>query len=454
LTLSEQFAQYVYNLKLTEQDQSTIEAVKSRIVDYIAVSSAAAYYSDIPEKLIRFVDAVTATACGESGEAKQHPVNMVGFLNSALAHCMDYDDGHLWAGIHAAGPVIGTAFALAPQYKPDGNLFLEAIAAGYEIEYRLGKALGKSHIQKGFHGSCTCGVIGAAVTAGKLIGLTEKQLAYAMGLAGLAASGYRQPLAEGQMSKPVQVGYAAERGIVAALLAKEDMEAPLQIFEGNAGLFPIMSDLPKEQIVAECLMEMGARHLVNDTYTKLFPCCRYTHAAIEASFKLRDLIANLDDISEITVNTFDIAITATAPNQEPSSPAEARFSMNYLLAVGLHQGFVGVDDFTNEAIARHDIRSTAKKVKAFSTQYWNDVYPDIRGAEIIIKMRDGQIYSQMIDKLSGMGGDPEEVERKFIHSCKKIFSAEQSREILQTVAKITEMADVSNLIQLCSVPKI
>lgn len=443
LTLSEKFAQYAYNLNFTEKDQDTIGIVQSRILDYIAVYSAAKYYSDIPQKLIQFADALAA-GCG----AAEYPENIAGFLNSALAHCLDYDDGHLWAGIHAAGPVIGTAFALAPKYKPNGKLFMEAITAGYEVEYRLGKALGKSHIQKGFHGSCTCGVIGAAVTAGKLMGLTEKQLTYAIGLAGLGAAGYRQPLAEGQMSKPVQVGYVAERGITAALLAKQGMEAPLQIFEGKSGLFQIMSDTPKEKVVEDCLADLGARHLIQDTYTKLFPCCRYTHAAIEASFKLRDSIANLDDISEITVNTFDIAISATAPNQEPTSPAEARFSMNYLLAVALHTGFVGVDDFTNEAIARSEIRATGKKVKAYSTQYWNDVYPGIRGAEIIIKMRDGNTHSQVIDKLSGMSGDPEEVKVKFTNSCKKVYAEDRQREIIECVSKLVESSDASELVKL------
>jgi len=449
LTLSEKFAHYVYNLEFAEKDKDTMEAVKSRILDYIAVYSAAKYYSDIPDKLIEFADALTAS-CG----AKEYPENIAGFLNSALAHCLDYDDGHLWAGIHAAGPVIGTAFALAPKYNPSGKLFLEAITAGYEVEYRLGKALGKSHIQKGFHGSCTCGVIGAAVTAGKLMGLTEKQLTYAIGLAGLGSAGYRQPLAEGQMSKPVQVGYVAERGITAALLAKQGMEAPLEIFEGKSGLFQIMSDTPKEKVVEDCLADLGARHLINDTYTKLFPCCRYTHAAIEASFKLREAIGNLDDISEIIVNTFDIAITATAPNQEPTSPAEARFSMNYLLAVALHTGFVGVDDFTNEAIARSEIRATGKKVKAYSTQYWNDVYPDIRGAEIIIKMRDGQTYSQVIDKLSGMSGDPEEVKLKFFNSCKKIYSEEEMGKIMVAVSNVVDSKTVAELALLCNNKKI
>lgn len=448
MTLSQEFARYVYNTELLAKDQETIEVVKSRIIDYIAVSSAARYYSDLPKKIELYADELSGGKCGEKGTAKNYPVNIAGFFNAALAHCLDYDDGHLWAGIHAAGPVIGTAFALASKYKPSGKLFLEAITLGYEIEYRLGKALGKSHIQKGFHGSCTCGVIGATVTAGKILGLNETELTHAIGLAGLGAFGVRQPLSDGQMSKPIQVGYVAEKGISAALLASKGVEGPLQIFEGSKGLFSIFSDTPKQEIVDACLADLGERHLINDTYTKLYPCCRYTHAAIEASFKLIEVIPDLKEISEIVVNTFDIAIEATAPNQSPSSIGEARFSMNYLLATALHQGFVGVDDFTDAAISRDYIRETAKKVKAYSTKEWNDVYPNIRGAEIIIKTNDGKNYSHKIDRLSGMSEDRAEVTRKFMNSCKKIFTPEHCQNIIKYISEIDSRPDVIELLSL------
>ncbi len=442
MTLSQDFARYICNFEIPVKNRETIEVVKSRIIDYIAVTSAARCYSNLPDKLETYARSLSGE---QQQEGASYPVNVAGFLNAALAHCLDYDDGHLWAGVHAAGPVIGTAFALATQYKPTGKLFLEAIVVGYEMEYRLAKALGKSHIQKGFHGSCTCGVIGSVAAAGKILGLDEEKLTFAIGLAGLGASGFRQPLIEGQMAKPIQVGYVAEKGITAALLARQGVEAPLQIFEGKNGLFSVFTDRPKEQVVAECLSDLGARHLITDTYTKLYPCCRYTHPAIEAAFKLIQFIPDLTIISEIVVNTFDIAIEATGPNQNPKSIGEARFSLNYLLAVALHQGFVGLDDFTDEAIIRTEIRETAKKVKAYSTKEWNDLYPDVRGAEIIITTKCGRHYSQKIDRLSGMAGDHEEVKNKFKNASRKRFSDGTIHKIIHYVAEIEKQTDVSEI---------
>lgn len=437
MTLSQEFASYFSRVDMAADDVETLGNAKSRIIDFIAVTAAARYYSDIPSKLTAYANAL------HGGSA--YSPSTVGFLNAAQAHCLDYDDGHLWAGIHAAGPVIGTAFALAPRFRSTGRRLLAAIVAGYEIDYRLGKALGKSHIKKGFHGSCTCGVVAAAVTAGLLAALDERQMTHAIGLAGLAASGYRQPLAEGQMAKPVQVGYAAERGIAAALLAKEGVEAPLRIFEGGSGLFQVFSDEPVDRICEACLAGLGTRPLINDTYTKLYPCCRYTHAAIEASFKLRSLVPSPDGVREIMVKTFDIAVDATAPNQEPESAGEARFSMNYLLAVALHQGFVGVDDFTAEAILRGDIRRTARKVKTIATREWNDVYPGVRGAEVVVAMYDGTTHSQTVDRLSGMSGDHDEVRRKYFNASRKAFTEQRAREIVNLVERIDRCEDTSEL---------
>ena len=447
MTLSQKFSTHIRSLAFSDFDSTTVENVKSRIIDYICVTSAASRYSDLPQRLYRFADELFGTCKGEEA----YPANIEGFLNAALAHCLDYDDGHLWAGIHASGPVVGTAFALIPKCKPSGAQFIEAIVGGYELEYRLGKALGKSLIQKGFHGSCVCGAIGAAATAGKMLGLSEVQLIHALGLAGLGALGNRQPLVEGQMSKPIQVGYVADIGIKAAVLAKCGVEGPLEIFEGQKGMFSIFSDIPKDKIIAECLADLGGAHLVNDTYTKLYPCNRYTHPAIEAAFKLRKSIPDLPRIREIVVNTFDIAVEATAPNKDPKDAGEARFSMNYLVAVALHQGCVGLEDFSEAALSRDEVRATAKKVTAYSAKEWNERYPTVRGAEVVVTTEDGETFTAEVDKLSGMSGDHLEIREKFFVSCKAVYPEGRCEEIVRYVSGMDARDSVAELIDLARV---
>ena len=443
MTLSERFAEYICDTRISPDNTALVQAIESRILDYIAVTCAAPYYSDIASIITRYAETL-------HNSSTSMPPSIQAFTNAAFAHILDYDDGHLWAGIHAAGPVIGSVFALAPRFNPSGREVMEAIMIGYEIEYRLGIAMGKSHIDRGFHGSCTCGVFGAAAAAAKIMRLSKEQTTYALGIAGLAAFGSRQPLAEGQMAKPVQVGFVAERGVNAAFLAAVGMQGPREIFEGHNGILSILTAIPQQTVKDVCLDGLGKTEKVRDTYTKLYPCARYTHPAIEGTAALRSKISDVAAIKRITVNTFDIAINATVTNQKPKTPAEARFSMNYTLATALLQGFVGLDDFKPESIANPERAALGAKVEAYSTDAWNNVYPEIRGAEIIIETADGIAFSHIQDTMSGMDGDPEVVRQKLMDSCKKVFPKEHLENIAQAVAALVKQPDLSEVVDLCS----
>ncbi|MFR5293421.1 MAG: MmgE/PrpD family protein [Clostridium sp.] len=73
---------------------------------------------------------------------------------------------------------------LAEYEKKTGQELLLAELCGYEVTARIGMALGVSaHRNLGWHATSTAGVIGAAAACAKLLGLTEDQIVYAMGMA-------------------------------------------------------------------------------------------------------------------------------------------------------------------------------------------------------------------------------------------------------------------------------
>ena len=75
------------------------------------------------------------------------------------------------------------------QYHPiDGNTFVEAIVFGIEVECRIGNAVYPQHYDIGWHITGTAGTFGAAAAIGKLIGLTEQQMTWALGIAATQAS--------------------------------------------------------------------------------------------------------------------------------------------------------------------------------------------------------------------------------------------------------------------------
>jgi 2-methylcitrate dehydratase PrpD len=102
--------------------------------------------------------------------------NRCGYIDAAMAngyesHILEMDDVHTTACEHPGVSVIPAAVATAERYHLSGKKLIEAIAAGYEAEIRVGEALGTSHYYF-WHTTCTGGSFGSAAATGKLLDLT------------------------------------------------------------------------------------------------------------------------------------------------------------------------------------------------------------------------------------------------------------------------------------------
>jgi len=123
------------------------------------------------------------------GRRERFDVMNTAFINGVSSHIFDYDDTHLKTIIHPAGPVVSAILALAEHHPVNGRAFLNALILGVEIECRIGNAVYPDHYDRGWHITGTTGVFGAAASAGKLLGLSEEQMIWALGLAARSLSG-------------------------------------------------------------------------------------------------------------------------------------------------------------------------------------------------------------------------------------------------------------------------
>ena len=94
---------------------------------------------------------------------------------------------------------------------------LDAYAAGFEAMGALARASHPALYDRGWHPTAVCGGVGAAVAAGRLLGLDAEAQRSAVALALLGAGGLRA--AFGSDGKALQVGWAAAAGVRAARLA-------------------------------------------------------------------------------------------------------------------------------------------------------------------------------------------------------------------------------------------
>src|SRR5215471_10302567 len=104
-------------------------------------------------------------------------------INGISSHVLDYDDTHSHNIIHPAGPVISAILALS-EYRPvSGQDFVNALVLGVDVECRIGNSVYPKHYDAGWNITGTAGVFGAAAASGKLLGLSEQQMLWALGLA-------------------------------------------------------------------------------------------------------------------------------------------------------------------------------------------------------------------------------------------------------------------------------
>ncbi len=110
-------------------------------------------------------------------------------INGISSHVLDFDDTHLRTIIHPAGPVASAILALSEHRPVSGAEFLTALVLGIEVECRIGNAVYPEHYDVGWHITGSVGPFGAAAAVGKLLGLSEQQMTWALGLAAVRAGG-------------------------------------------------------------------------------------------------------------------------------------------------------------------------------------------------------------------------------------------------------------------------
>src|SRR5216117_4255364 len=114
-----------------------------------------------------------------------------------------------------------------------GEEFIHAFVLGTEVECRIGSAVYPSHYDVGWHITGTAGVFGAAAASGRLLGLSEQQMLWVLGLAATQPVGLQEMF--GSMTKAFHPGRAAQNGLTAALLASKNFTSSEQSLEAKYG---------------------------------------------------------------------------------------------------------------------------------------------------------------------------------------------------------------------------
>ena len=455
MKITEELVQKCHELKFGDLTEEVIDRTKYLLLDYIGVAARGAL-SDSSLPVQRVVSSLDKTGDGAVviGTAIRVNPPYAALANGIASHSLELDDVVNEASLHPAVAIMPAALAAAHVSRCTGEEFITAVVAGYEVMIKLGIALDPAaHYAQGFHPTATCGTMGSAITAAKILRLDQKSMQNALGIAGSQAAGSMEFLADGAYTKRFHPGWAAHSGIIAALLARDDFSGPGTIIEGRFGFLHSYSP---HSDPSKILQNWGTPYEVMRTSIKPHACCRYKQGPIDGILQImRDHELADADIEYVNLAVLKAGFALVAEPEEikynPESIVDAQFSMPFGAAMAILHGQASLDQYTEENLNLPVVKEIMRKVKCVNDPEIEKDFPRQWKAVAEVGTTDGKTYTAKVDYPKGDPENPftwEELIEKFRNLISKVFSEARQDQIIETIQTLDKMRDVTELSNL------
>ncbi|MFO1311607.1 MAG: MmgE/PrpD family protein [Burkholderiales bacterium] len=396
-------AEYVKSVSYDRLPPAAITAAKVALVDWVAVTavgSRTTRQGKIAAALARADGARDeATLFGDGGGTS---ATWAAFANGTAAHGIELDDIHLPSIVHGGVAMMGAAVATAQKSRVDGRRLVEAIVAGFDVQYRLGEAIAAPHYER-YHSTGTVGTFGAAAAAAKVLDLDVPQVRWALGNAGSQAAGLWQYLKVGDDTKVLHAGKSCMNGVLAALLAQRGFTGSIDIVEGERGFVATMSPTVDWSRITD---RLGSYFKVTENGYKIHACCRHGHVTIDETLRMtldHDLAPS--KVRQVTVK-LPTNSAGTIDDPDPASEYKAKFSAQFMVANAITHRRVGLETFTPERLADPGIRALMRRVRVVAEPSFDAGFPDKWTAEVTIDTVDGERHVGSADMPRGEWVNP------------------------------------------------
>jgi 2-methylcitrate dehydratase PrpD len=372
------------------------------------------------------------------GRADKTDILNAALLNGISSHVFDFDDTHLPTIIHPSGPVASALFALA-EYRPvTGADLLHAFILGVEVECRIGNAVYPEHYDAGWHITGTAGVFGAAAAAGKILGLDEQRMVWALGIAGTQASGLREMF--GTYCKSFHPGRAAANGLMAALLAEKSFTSSNQVIEAKRGFANVMSTRHDYSRITEGL---GKTFEITLNSYKPFACGIVIHPAIDGCVRLKkEYGLGGEEVEKVELTVAPLVLELTG-KRTPQVGLEGKFSVFHSCAVALLFGAAGEKQYSDAIVRDPKVIAVRDRVEARADSKLRDDEVYVR-----IALKDGRVLTKYIEHAIGSREVPmtnAQLEEKFHVLADDILGGECAASLLALVREIASLADAAEI---------
>jgi 2-methylcitrate dehydratase PrpD len=366
--LTKYVAEFVCRVQARDLPADVVSLGKKSILDGLglALSGSVAKSGELVRRHLReqHLGAGPSTVIG--GGLKVAP-RFAAFANGVGIHADDYDDTQLAVApdrvygllTHPTAPALPAALATGELVGASGEAVMLAYHLGVEVECKIAEAINPRHYQTGFHATATCGTFAAASASARLLGLEREATQRALSIAGSQSAGLRENF--GTMTKPFHAGRASESGVVAAQFAASGWTATDRILEAPRGFFNAAGGGYDAGAIAG---KLGAPWTFESpgVSIKPHPSGSLTHPGMTEMLRLiREHRIRGENVVRVRVGT-----NSNMPNalihHRPRNELQAKFSMEFCMAILLIEGRAGLGEFTDEVVLRPDIQAMIEKV--------------------------------------------------------------------------------------------
>jgi 2-methylcitrate dehydratase PrpD len=431
-------ARYIVNARYDDLPANVRKEGTRTLMNWVGVAVGGSHHETVDLAVSALKPFSGPAQASLLGRSERFDIMNAAFLNGVSSHVFDFDDTHLKTIIHPAGPVVSAILALSEHVPVSGKDFLNAVVLGVETECRIGNAVYPNHYDIGWHITGTAGVFGAAAAAGKLLGLTEQQMVWALGLAASQPVGLRESF--GSMNKSFNPGRAASNGLFAALLASKNFTSSEGMIEAKRGWANTIST---KQDFREITEGLGQRYESALNTYKPFACGIVIHPAIDAAIQLRnEHKLTADQIARIDLRVHPLVIELTG-KKTPQIGLEGKFSVYHSVAVAIIEGAAGERQYSDRAVRDPQVIALRDRVAAI-------IDPAVKPEQVdmTITLKDGRTFRKYIEHAIGSLEVPmtdKQLEAKFIDLADAVLPAAQVRKLIDTCWHVEQLPSAATI---------
>ncbi len=452
--ITQELAEWSVNYKYGDIPPKAIRLSKEHILDAVGVTFPGAKDA-VGQTITRVVRRIGGEPqASVIGGGFKTSVTEAALANGTMIHALDYDDG-VSPG-HYSGCIVPVLLALGEWYGHTGKELLLAYTVGLEAFGKGQWGTRSTWLEsRGFHPTPIYGVIGAAITAAKLMGFNTAQTQNTLGIVSSMAGGLVANF--GTMTKPMHSGHAARSGVLAAIMTEEGYTGFPDVLEHVSGFAPAFFGHEGYDL-GRWTRDLGnpLRITHRGPYIKKYACCGGNQTSIDAMLGLhKEYDFNFEDVDHVTVDVAPQTLLVLR-YFKPENEYQAKFSLQYNVAAALVDKKHDLSTFEAKKIKSRQMAAAMKKVQLNILAEGDGARAPVEGRAVRVFLKDGRVLVKNTEARHGSYDYPltrDEVIAKYLENAGYLLSKKNAVRVKDIIMDLENVKNVREMMTIVSSPK-